>query len=132
MSNYNFYAKKLDTAFHEAAKLYKEEVAKLNAAQEARDKAFAWSPSTQDGIAATLKEAKQQAADHRVGTGPHDLRLHAQLHVAEDTDSADRHAEDNGFCHMGAPGNPQVAKCRGETDLRPFNQQTESHAEQHG
>ena len=62
MSKYNFYSKKLDTAFHEAAKLYKEEVAKLNAAQEARDKAFAWSPSTPDGIAATLKEAKQQAA----------------------------------------------------------------------
>lgn len=62
MSKYNFYAKKLDTAFHEAAKLYREEAAKLNAAQEARDKAFAWSPSTPAGIAATLKEAKQQTA----------------------------------------------------------------------
>lgn len=62
MSKYNSYAKKLDAAFRVAQEAYAAEVAKLNAAQKARDAAFAWSPERAQGIAASLEQAERQAA----------------------------------------------------------------------
>lgn len=62
MSKYNVYAKKLDAAFRAAQEAYGTEVAKLNAAQKARDAAFAWSPERAQGIAASLEQAERQAA----------------------------------------------------------------------
>jgi len=62
MSKYNDYAKKLDAAFRAAQEAYAAEVAKLNAAQKARDAAFAWSPERAQGIAASLEQAERQAA----------------------------------------------------------------------
>lgn len=61
MSKYNSYAKKLDAAFRAAQEAYGAEVAKLNAAQKARDAAFAWSPERAQGIAASLEQAAQEA-----------------------------------------------------------------------
>lgn len=62
MSKYNVYAKKLDAAFRAAQEAYAAEVARLNAAQKARDAAFAWSPERAQGIAASLEQAERQAA----------------------------------------------------------------------
>ena len=62
MSKYNIYAKKLDTAFRDAKEAYAAEVAKLNAAQKARDDAFAWSLERAQGTAASLEQAERQAA----------------------------------------------------------------------
>ena len=61
MSKYNIYAKKLDTAFRDVQEAYAAEVAKLNAAQKARDNAFAWSSERAQGIAASLEQAERQA-----------------------------------------------------------------------
>lgn len=61
MSKYNIYAKKLDTAFRDAKEAYAAEVAKLNAAQKARDDAFAWSLERAQGIAASLEQAERQS-----------------------------------------------------------------------
>ena len=61
MSKYNIYAKKLDAAFRDAQEAYAEEVTKLNAAQKARDDAFAWSLERAQGIAASLEQAERQA-----------------------------------------------------------------------
>lgn len=61
MSKYNIYAKKLDAAFRDAQEAYAAEVAKLNAAQKARDNAFAWSSERAQGIAASLEQAERQA-----------------------------------------------------------------------
>lgn len=76
-------------------------------------------------------EAKQQAANHRVRASPHDFRFNAQLNIAEDTDGADRHPGDNRLCHHRAAGDPHIAKRGGKADLRAFNEQTKTHAEQH-
>lgn len=62
MSKWNNYAKKLDAAFREAQRAYEAEVAKLNAAQKARDDAFTYSPEWAQGIAASLEQAKRQTA----------------------------------------------------------------------
>lgn len=62
MSKWNNYAKKLDTAFQEAQRAYEAEVAKLNAAQKARDDAFTYSPERAVGSAAVVLEAKKQTA----------------------------------------------------------------------
>lgn len=62
MSKWNNYAKKLDAAFREAQRAYEAEVAKLNAAQKARDDAFTYSPERPVGAAAAVLEAKKQAA----------------------------------------------------------------------
>ena len=61
MSKYNIYAKKLDAAFRDAKEAYMAEVTKLNAAQKARDDAFAWSLERAQGIAASLEQAERQA-----------------------------------------------------------------------
>lgn len=61
MSRYNIYAKKLDAAFRDTQEAYAAEVAKLNAAQKARDNAFAWSLERAQGIAASLEQAERQA-----------------------------------------------------------------------
>lgn len=62
MSKWNNYAKKLDAAFREAQRAYEAEVAKLNAAQKARDDAFTYSPERAQGIAASLEQAERQTA----------------------------------------------------------------------
>ena len=77
-------------------------------------------------------ETEQQAANYRVRPGPHDFGLHAELHIAKDTDGAGRHPEDDRFRHIGTPGHPHIAKGGGETDLRPFDEQAKSNAEQQG
>lgn len=61
MSKWNNYAKKLDAAFREAQRAYKSEVAKLNAAQKARDEAFAYATDRPIGAAAVLEARKQTA-----------------------------------------------------------------------
>lgn len=62
MSKWNNYAKKLDAAFREAQRAYEAEVAKLNAAQKARDDAFTYSPERAVGAAAYVLEAKKNTA----------------------------------------------------------------------
>lgn len=62
MSKWNSYAKKLDDAFRQAQQAYESELAKLRAAQKARDEAFSWSADKGVGEAAIVKQAKQQAA----------------------------------------------------------------------
>ncbi|MPN31143.1 hypothetical protein SDC9_178617 [bioreactor metagenome] len=76
-------------------------------------------------------KTKQQPADYCIWARPHDFGFHAQLYVAENTDCADAHPEDDRLCHMGASGDPQIAEGGGEADLRALDQQTKTHAEQH-
>ena len=74
-------------------------------------------------------EAEQQPAEHRAS--PHDFRLGTQLDIAEDADGAHRHPKNNRFSHMGAAGYPHIAKRGGKADLRAFDKQAETDAEQH-
>ncbi len=76
-------------------------------------------------------KTEQQSANDRIRASPHNFRCNAQLHVAENTNGADRHAENNRFRHMGASGDPQVAKGRSKADLRALDQQPKPDAEQH-
>ncbi len=55
-------------------------------------------------------KTEQQSANDRIRASPHNFRCNAQLHVAENTNSADRHAENNRFRHMGASGDHRSRK----------------------
>ncbi len=77
-------------------------------------------------------KAKQQPANDGIWARPHDFRFHAELNVAEDADRAHGHTGNDRLRHHGSSGDPHIAKRGGKADLRAFNQQTKTDAEQHG
>lgn len=90
MSKWNNYAKKLDAAFREAQRAYEAEVAKLNAAQKARDDAFTYSPERPVGAAAYVLEAKKQAATAELKAAQEDFTRAARKIVYGYSDTVEK------------------------------------------
>ena len=90
MSKWNNYAKKLDAAFREAQRAYEAEVAKLNAAQKARDDAFTYSTERPVGAAAYVLEAKKQAATAELRAAHEDFTRAARKIVYGYSDTVEK------------------------------------------